>query len=818
MILSMLKISFKKQGWKYLLLVVIFVLIFVCIMSTLSFSSQANSMLDSSILANTYGNHIFIKPYDVDHRDFDENLTEVIGGENIAKVTGLFSGRGTIGDDTNKIQVIGIDFDDLKYIGANVCGDEYNDIPNAVIVSKSSAKNLKLNVGDDFVFNVDGDAKDNFTVSNLCDDSAFFVQNPNAILVDIDKIQEMSGLANKIQMMLVRLENIENLDEEYMRISSILDGEYLIASKMTNVDQYNFYVKPVDLVLTMFSAITAVLAVLLAYYTYKKILNDRMPKYGALMSLGVSKVKLIMFLVMEVVLLMAVVAVIGSLLGMVFTAVLLGQFVGMMSFVYNFAHVAIIFAVMTLVTLIIVGIAVFSNFRKGTLNIIKGNEDVPSTSSKSQIIAKATTCSLGIVLFCIGIGLQFIASNTAQIIGFVSFLSGGAIISFFAVMLLIMALKKLSTLFAPKFYTATLRAGNTLQKSRGCVFIIFMLTMLISLTGLSKTVITNSFSGFGNEMDMLMFSQGNQYDVSDIKNADANISDVYKAYSMTQDVKGVALTIMGVDVDEFSHYTFDTYSRDFDGVMTDLQAEDKGILVSTTYLNQHGISVGDNLALQTVSGIEDFIIVDSFETLENMGRTVIVHDLTFLQFFTSQTTLYHINVSDIDKIDDTIVSITENELFENRVSLSKLSDIMQSNLMNVNMIITIVGMLLAVLCLVSIICFVINIYLSVISESGVVATEMLLGKNRKAIAHEVGCVYVGIIGFIVSLLSAIFTGFANNFIVNLLSSNIGAFTYSYSVSGLSILYVMITVIIAVAIPLAVMSRKNTIEIYKERVL
>lgn len=811
MIKSLFKITYKKNILKYVMLGIVYILLFVCLLSVLTFNTVATELVEKTVLANACNNHISIRSVG-NERFIDSSVTDKLIDDNINAVTEIFG--VTVKDEKDSdIGIIGLDFDKFKNLGINVIQKTDTDNGmNSLVISKSMSDIKKMKLNDIIrIKNQEGEIFE-CKIIGIAEDTSFLVQNSGALLMDLNSIRTIWNKPDKITSAYIQLKDMNVLDKTYLNIGNTLEEYNVTVVKLIDKDQYDFYVQPVKIMLLIFSVLAGILAIFIAYYTFKKLLDDRMPQYGKLLSLGATKLKLILFMAMETLIFTLIISVIGSIISILFISFLLTSFVGIGAISFNIGYAVMLFVIFSIFTLAMVFAIAYKNMNKGIVSLIKGSS-IKANTGKRKFYYICIALAVAFILIAIGIGCLFITGITAQIIGLILFISGISVLIFNLVYLSIKGSKKIASNILPKSVGILTKAENSIMNNKGNIFIIITLTILISVVSVTKPLIMQSVGNFYSDIDLIVHSAGNPYTENDFQSADGNINTVYKSYTAKQKIDDNSITFIGVNTGNYKNYTQETFKDDLDGLMLKLNSNERQVLVSTIYLKGNGKAVGDNLIVETKNGKAEYTIIGSFETFDNQGKNFILNEEVFFNDFVTEMTQFYITVEE-NTVNSVMENISNNELFKNRIMLSKTHDIVKSNAQNAHMIITIIEILIAVLCVLSAICWFINMFINIKADMTTFIAEMTLGKSRRRTVTETAVIYIGIIGLTVSLLASLFAGVANYFIINILSYSVGSFGYKYSVSGFSILFIVLTVAIGVILPIINLLRKNPIKVIK----
>ncbi|MDR0752389.1 MAG: hypothetical protein LBF12_07435 [Christensenellaceae bacterium] len=809
------KTILRKNIFNYILLAVVYILLFVCTMSMLSFKNQVDTAITNIVATNSFNHHLRLRG-DENAKYFVMSDLDSLGNENVDYVTEILSVEGTL-ENESKLSIIGINYGKLSNMGITIIKglDNFKDseTENLILLGQAMATQLNLNIEDELYVFDSQDVKHTFIVSGICRDSLWFVQNPTSIIVDLETAQSFPDMNSKLMAAFIRLKNVNLIDVEYLRIGELLKTKNITIDKIYDTTKSDYYIAPVNLVLKLFSGLAMALSFFLLFYTYKRIIDNRTSAYGTMISLGISKSKIWALLFIEILIFVLTISIIGAGLSVFVTSALIRNVIGMTLLSFNALNAVMLFLAFLVITYFVSILIVRSVFKKGPVKILKGQlENNIAAGQTSNKIVFWTIAGLGLLSFICGIIFRYISSNLMSTIGLTLLLSGAVILSFYLVYIIGYVGKMVSENKFPKLSSVFTKCITNIFKTKGYICIVFMLTILIALTSTAEATITKSMNNYFTNTDLVVILKGDFFEREDF-NSFNNVKNVYKTQTVKILVDQQNITFTGINTTEFGSFAQDSFA-DIKQTMNKLASHDNGILMSKTLLKAKDLKVGSSIIIPTVKGKISFKIIDSFETMDNLGLNVYVSTEVFNSYFIAESTQYYVEAEELS-VDNLIKEISNSEKFGSNISIAKTTDIMRSALLNITTIIMTIKLFLVVLFLISVICCSINVYLNVVSNLRASCIESSLGKTRLRIVLETLCEHVILIGLITIIFASIVAAFASYYIMDILEYTVGSFKYSFTLSVTSIIYMLLIVMGSLIFPVITYLKKNTVKILKE---
>jgi hypothetical protein len=777
----------------------------------LSFKRQVDAAITNVATMNSYNHHLRLLGSG-DDVYFDINDLNSINSDNIDVITTVLAVGGTL-EDKSKITVIGIKYSEISNLGITVIKDDNAFKDNnkySILLSQTMATQLNLEIGGGLKVSDSEENEYNFIVSGICADSMWFLQNPTSIIVKLETAQSFPNMESKLITAFIRLKNINLIDDEYLKMGDVLKTKNITIEKMYDTTTYDFYIAPIDVVLKLFSGLALALSLFLLYYTYKRIIDNRIPAYGTLISLGITKSKIWALLFLEILIFVIIISLIGSALSVFVISALIKNVIGIGLFSFNVLNMAMIFLSFLVVTYFVSIIIVTRIFRAGAVKIIKKQVENNKTTNKKLVFF--SIAGLGLISFVCGIIFRYISINLMSVIGLILLLVGTIILSFYLIYIVSFIGKMVSVRRFPKLVGLFTKTITNIFKAKGYICIVLLLTILIALTSTAELTIAKSMRNYFINTDLVVVSKSDIYVREDFS-AFKDVKNVYKTRSVKLLVDQQNITIIGIDTSEFESYTQETFDN-IEQTMSRLDAHDKGVVLSKTLLKSKALAIDSDILIPTVQGDLSFKIVGSFETMDNLGLNVYVTNDIFNKYFITESTQYYID-ADESSVNNLIKEISDSEKFGKNITIAKTTDIMSTALLNITTIIQTIKLFISVLCVISIICCAINAYLNVISNLRSSVIEATLGKTRLQIVLETLAEHVFLIGLITILFASIIAAFANYYIMDILEYTVGSFKYSFTMSGATIIYMLVIVVGTLIFPVITYLKKSTLKSTKE---
>lgn len=801
------KISFKKNIGNYLLLTAVYILVFVCLLSLFNFQKSANVALEKTLLANSFNSHIVLQSNN-NEIYFDESSLMQINDDTVKTVTGLCSFKNQI--NNKDILVVGIDINKIENLGIKLSSGTINSDKNSIYVSDSYAVQNSLSINSEIIL-TNKDKQKNFKINGICFNTAFFSSSVPIVLIDIREAQEFNCLENKINMAYVQLTNIEYLDETFLHLGQVFESTQIVASKLIDKEQYDFYVKPVHIILLVFTILTILIAITLTYYAMKKNVDKRIFSYGILISIGMSAKKIYLKLLIEAIIFTILVTLVGSCLGIGLISILLSQIIGVANLIFDWWSIIILSLIFLIFTISIISVLIYKKLKVGIVPLIKkipdNKQDTHQNKYKTYIFGIIT-----IILLSIGIGLYFVASLYVQIVGMIAFILGSLsfTIIFFQSLLWLMKIKSQNT--CPKAHTFLSKAVSSIKTNKGNIVVLYILTITIAIVSITTPLLNKSLHSFYKNVDIIGFVRSSDIDLIVLKDKEKNVEDININYSAKQIINNVSISILGVDVEKYEKFSADKFNNSLNILIGNLERK---VIVSSTYLKRENLNIGDKITIATKYGKKEYVIVDSYFTFDNQGNNFIINSLVFKQDFVNETTQLLIKLKDIKQVNSTIKNLFDIEELKNKASLFKAEDMIQSNVVNINSILMIVNLLIAVLVILSTMSWAMNVFLTIKSELPNYFVECCLGQSKNSIIKELLVIYIFIIGFLMTWLASVFAGIINFYIINIFAYTIGSFNYVFALAWTPLIIIPLIIAISLIVPLVKLKKKKLSDFKQE---
>ncbi|MED3804331.1 FtsX-like permease family protein [Lysinibacillus xylanilyticus] len=251
------------------------------------------------------------------------NLKDV----SISSSIGFLSSYGTYMDSKgkkNRINIIGAETSSLEKSNLIHLSSKYNFSDfngKEIIISTSQAKKYGISIGDTievFFF----DQKVPLKVVSTADTSGLFSDENAAfnILIPLEEMNTIVGLKSKISGLFIDIDSEKKIDSTLESIKS--KNKNFVVTETYNQDTADFLMRSITMILIFALLLTMFVSTVVVTSLYKHVLDERLPVMGTFRSIGVTRNKTIIILMLE----NCIYGVIGGVLGILLGSVLLNTF------------------------------------------------------------------------------------------------------------------------------------------------------------------------------------------------------------------------------------------------------------------------------------------------------------------------------------------------------------------------------------------------------------------------------------------------------------------------------------------------------------
>lgn len=296
MLLKIFLLNIKKNIGKSLLIIMTLLIAVISFYSTLQMKSILTESEISNLRSKSVGNSDYIMSKSNGWFKYSERLNNI----HCNKITKTLNYSGIINkpDDTVKLSLIGVnpkEFKDNFYYEINE-GQDLNDNSDGIIISEDTKNTLKCKVGDKIKVNINNEFH-KIKVAGIARSEGYFSTNEDRALININKLRRILNVGNdnisalylstNDNVTLIK-NNIKNIYGNEMNVTASVDKSFI----KSDVSSYSIIIY----IIILFVIIIGSMVIL---STYKVILTNRFKLLGTVRTIGITKDKILLLLILE---------------------------------------------------------------------------------------------------------------------------------------------------------------------------------------------------------------------------------------------------------------------------------------------------------------------------------------------------------------------------------------------------------------------------------------------------------------------------------------------------------------------------------------
>ncbi len=474
-----------------------------------------------------------------------------------------------------------------------------NNKDNQILISPQLAKNYGYKLGDKISIQTQAGIKE-YKVGAIAKETGLFlgVDNENLVVMTNSEVEKITGQKNKSNVLMLSLTDKSNIKNSIKTLEK--DNDDFVVQALVDQETMDFNINMISQVLL----IILILALLMNYYVIssnaKVILLSRTPVVGTFRSLGASKIKVNLILILENLLYGLLGGVLGVICGLYFRETILGAIVqgvsdmplGEMSAPINYAYIiyALIFAV--IIQLISVVHVIYQIGNYPIKNLIF--EELSSIQKVSIV-----PTILGFILQ----GLSYVLYRTNNtydtilaVLALVSAMAGGILLLPFITQYLSLFMAKVNKLIfgpAPSLGTRNISTSKIINSNIKLVAISLSMVLMIFMTSSSlEGVFIKAKDVF--ELDIQLYGmEKKEKDYLKLKKV-KGVKDLQFLYNymdtLTVNEKEMNLVLCGFEDERLG-------VKNKEGKIKDLKKGE--VMMDEFYAVKNGFKIGDQLEIKS---------------------------------------------------------------------------------------------------------------------------------------------------------------------------------------------------------------------------
>lgn len=244
-----------------------------------------------------------------------------LNDENIANAVGFMSSFGVFSDDKEKksrVNIVSADIDSLiqtDLIDFSRPFDISTFQGKKIIISDSQAKKYGVSIGDKIEVTI-LDKRIPFEVVTTVESSGLFSDENSAfnMILPLEEMNSIMGTENMISGLFVDMLQEENIYSELSALER--QNKEFDVTPTLDKETFNYLMSNISTILIFALLLTMLVSTVVILSLYKHVLDERMPVMGTLRSIGVTRNKTVLVLILENSLYGLIGGVIGILIGL----------------------------------------------------------------------------------------------------------------------------------------------------------------------------------------------------------------------------------------------------------------------------------------------------------------------------------------------------------------------------------------------------------------------------------------------------------------------------------------------------------------------
>lgn len=474
-----------------------------------------------------------------------------------------------------------------------------NNKDDQILISPQLAKNYGYKLGDKISIQTQVGIKE-YKIGAIAKETGLFlgVDNENLIVMTDSEVEEITGQKNRSNVLLLSLADKSDIKNSIKTLEK--DNDDFVVQALIDQETMDFNINMISQVLL----IILILALLVNYYVIssnaKVILLSRTPVVGTFRSLGASKIKVNLILILENLLYGFFGGILGVICGLYFRDAILGAIaqgvsnipLGEISGPINYAHIiyALIFAVIIQLISVIHVIYQIGNYPIKNLIF----EELSSIQKVSIV-----PTILGFILQ----GLSYVLYRTNNtydtvmaILALVSAMAGGILVLPFITKYLSLILAKINKLIfgeAPYLGTKNISTSKIINSNVKLVVISLSMVLMIFMTSSSlEGLFIKAEDVF--ELDLQLYGmEKKEENYSKLKKVQG-VKELQFLYNYMDNLsvngKEMNLVLCGFDEERLG-------VKDNEGKIKDLKNGE--VMMDEFYAIKNGFNIGDQLEIKS---------------------------------------------------------------------------------------------------------------------------------------------------------------------------------------------------------------------------
>ncbi|WP_234117385.1 ABC transporter permease [Clostridium hydrogenum] len=631
-----------------------FLVVFSIMASTALFfaSSGMNTSIKQTyvdIVRQFYGNaDIRINPnsksptpyINIQKANMVRSKTDYIAGE--MDVNGVY----THNDKDRAVQMRGLNYDDIKAMNLFKFyskGVITSFTGNKIIISKKSADEYKLSIGDKIDIKVGKNAESQkFTVVGIADSGMFAMENDQNMMtiIPLEQAQVINNLRGEVSTIYIKASKSDDMEQIINDLS--LAYKHYTVNKVVDDKEIDQILGSIITGFRLMMIVVLMMSAFIIYTVFKVIVAERLPVIGTFRSIGATKVSTSMVLVGESIIYGIIGGIIGDFAGIGILNVIMNLMASNMvngatataSISYNFGQLLSAFIFSMIISFLSSIIPIVKSSRLSVKDVVLNTVDNVEKEKVWKLI-------LGLIF----VACTFIIPNVIK----QSSIDGTAalmllvlcmVLSVIGIIIIIPHVTELLVVVLSKLYNIIFGnegslAAKNLRKNRSLINNISLLAIGISTLFMINVVsisagkaLVKAYDSFN--YDIYVYNEdSNSLDnstISNVKNI-PGIKEINEAYSSGNvEVVGSKETINEIDfmnvydIENFSKFKL---NQDKNEVFKNYN-EGRTVILTSANLKRYNKKVGDYITLKTTMGNKDYKIVGSFDSMVETGSLALI--------------------------------------------------------------------------------------------------------------------------------------------------------------------------------------------------
>lgn len=530
-------------------------------------------------------------------------------------------------------------------INVNLMGYDYNQLQqnnpiilieknfdqfkgNSVIISKKTARDYDLNIGDTIKLEING-YNYRFLISGIAVSEGLFQPDNNAITIvaSREKLAMLYGARGRVNRVYVKTKEDTTVDnalsilaEEYPRyhVRRTIDPEEALA-----------FTRQMTTTFVLMLPLVVFISIFIIYTSFKVITMERLPIIGTFRSIGATRKMTDILLLSE----SLFYGIFGGLFGVLLGFGILYIMMQTMSYdEFNDIYMKVEMVYSSWHVMISFGGAVALSLVSSLIPIVKISKipvkDIVLNTVQNTVEKKSIKLYLGLLFLILSVLTpNFVPGSIALIIDIVCMvLLGSAIILLvpYATNVLVRVFEKIYSLLPGN---EGILAAKNLHDNKSIMNNISLLTIgiaaILMITNISNSVGVEVLSVYNDgKFDIMTYISAADRRISSRIRSIDGVSSVYKTYyagGVNIAGKDASINIYGSDGEEFFNYWDFDFLGDRKSILQGF-TEERNIILTRITQEKFGFKVGDIITLETARGDKPYRIVGFVDSLMNLGN------------------------------------------------------------------------------------------------------------------------------------------------------------------------------------------------------